>query len=483
MSGIIEYITQATEALSSLAEVMRDPAAVDFTSVREEFEQLEEAMKDKAAIDAAFAWLAQLNDAGRLVGSTHPVDYLVKNLGLTRSEAFSRLRQGRALFDPVEDPEPAPEEPEETTEQRRAREAEEQRRREAAEAAQKKAREEAARASSAARAMIERELKHLNQHAVPGAHELRQQALKRASLMPFHDLQAWLRQEIQRANAATRLPNGKKDPFAAHRKRSISFGQQDANGGVWVKAYLPAPMAAALRSALSYNAVTPTDSTERTEDKRNLPQKQVDKLYEIIKSHSADKEPNRGGIGSIVISATLDQLNYLDFDTLFDTSTGYQFTALELLSVGAATCDYFTAFDDQGRLLTVGRTRRTATLAQRIALFATEMVCSHPGCDRPIDECQAHHLVAWLLDGNTDIENLTLLCYVHHKHNNDYRDGRNNMGHAERDHLSGRAGWRKARGPDLEFNNTTAAQRAAARRLLKEREQASARIIDLPPSA
>lgn len=463
MIDINEHITQITRSLSGLVEAMREPAAVDFNEVREGFESLEAAMNQKAAIDAAFAWLAHSFDAGRLVGATQTTEYLIEKLGLSRSEAISRLQQGKALFDPVAEPARVQPEPEETKEERDARTAEEKRRREAAEAAQKRAREATENASAAKRAMIERELKNLSEHASPGPHELREQALKRSKISGYSELRQWLRQEIKRANATAIKPDGKKDPFAAHKKRHITFTDQDSEGGVGFHGYLPAAQAAALKSALSYNAIT--DSNPEQKDNRSVAQRRADKLFAIVTAHSAEKEVTRGGIGSVIISATLDQLNECDLDTEFDTNTGVLLTPLDMLALGEAACDYLVVHSDDGHLLNLGRGKRTANFAQRIALFAQELCCSHPGCHRPIDECQAHHLIAWLLGGNTDIENLTLLCFIHHRNNNDHRDGKNNMGHAERSPVNHRAGWRKARAPDIQFNESTVARRASAARI------------------
>ena len=37
-----------------------------------------------------------------------------------------------------------------------------------------------------------------------------------------------------------------------------------------------------------------------------------------------------------------------------------------------------------------------------------------PGCDRPSEWCQAHHLIPFEHGGSTDLANLCLLCSHHH---------------------------------------------------------------------
>ncbi len=65
--------------------------------------------------------------------------------------------------------------------------------------------------------------------------------------------------------------------------------------------------------------------------------------------------------------------------------------------------------------LAVGRTSRTATPAQRKALATRDHGCIIPGCQIPAENCQAHHLTDWADTGNTDIDNLALLCWTHHR--------------------------------------------------------------------
>jgi hypothetical protein len=67
-----------------------------------------------------------------------------------------------------------------------------------------------------------------------------------------------------------------------------------------------------------------------------------------------------------------------------------------------------------GVLLSMGRTVRYATPAQRRALNTRDGGCVFPGCDRPANWCDAHHVTHCEHDGNTDLENLALLCRHHH---------------------------------------------------------------------
>jgi hypothetical protein len=70
--------------------------------------------------------------------------------------------------------------------------------------------------------------------------------------------------------------------------------------------------------------------------------------------------------------------------------------------------------DESGAVLRLGRQARTASAAQRRALAARDRGCVIPGCRVPVERTDAHHVRWWSLDGETDIENLALLCGRHH---------------------------------------------------------------------
>ena len=63
--------------------------------------------------------------------------------------------------------------------------------------------------------------------------------------------------------------------------------------------------------------------------------------------------------------------------------------------------------------LAIGRKLRLATPAQRTALALRDRGCVM--CGRPPSECQTHHLTDWSAGGRTDVDQLVLLCWVHHR--------------------------------------------------------------------
>jgi len=67
-----------------------------------------------------------------------------------------------------------------------------------------------------------------------------------------------------------------------------------------------------------------------------------------------------------------------------------------------------------GLPLDVGREQRLVPHWMRKALHARDRGCRWPGCDAPAAWSDAHHLLAWALGGETNIDNLLLLCRYHH---------------------------------------------------------------------
>ncbi|MDE0187704.1 MAG: DUF222 domain-containing protein [bacterium] len=69
--------------------------------------------------------------------------------------------------------------------------------------------------------------------------------------------------------------------------------------------------------------------------------------------------------------------------------------------------------------LDLGRSRRAASPAQRIALVARDKACV--GCGANANWCQAHHIIPWAVHGNTDLDDMCLLCSrCHHKVHDDH---------------------------------------------------------------
>jgi len=71
-------------------------------------------------------------------------------------------------------------------------------------------------------------------------------------------------------------------------------------------------------------------------------------------------------------------------------------------------------FGPDSQILDVGRKQRLFTEPMRRAIVARDRHCRFPGCDRPPQWCDIHHLKHWLHGGPTSVSNGVLLCRFHH---------------------------------------------------------------------
>jgi hypothetical protein len=70
--------------------------------------------------------------------------------------------------------------------------------------------------------------------------------------------------------------------------------------------------------------------------------------------------------------------------------------------------------DPDGLPLDVGRTQRLVPPHLRKAVEHRDRHCVFAACDAPTHWCEVHHLLAWLLGGQTSLDNSALLCERHH---------------------------------------------------------------------
>ncbi len=76
---------------------------------------------------------------------------------------------------------------------------------------------------------------------------------------------------------------------------------------------------------------------------------------------------------------------------------------------------HYLAIFDKGRALALYHTKRIASPAQRIVLYAKDRGCTAPGCDVPGYLTEVHHVTPWATAKTTHIDDLTLACGPNHK--------------------------------------------------------------------
>lgn len=86
--------------------------------------------------------------------------------------------------------------------------------------------------------------------------------------------------------------------------------------------------------------------------------------------------------------------------------------------------DHITLISPEQGPVNLYRVRRLASKKQRRMLEAEATRCAWPGCGRPASECQVHHLQEFANGGETNPENMALLCPYHNGVNGQRGRGR-----------------------------------------------------------
>lgn len=73
-------------------------------------------------------------------------------------------------------------------------------------------------------------------------------------------------------------------------------------------------------------------------------------------------------------------------------------------------------FGAKGEVLDAGRKDRFVKKSQIRAVIARDKTCRFPGCDTTISSSEVHHAQHWEHNGRTDIDNLVMLCWFHHRY-------------------------------------------------------------------
>ncbi|MEO5304743.1 HNH endonuclease signature motif containing protein [Corynebacterium sp. c25Ua_47] len=122
----------------------------------------------------------------------------------------------------------------------------------------------------------------------------------------------------------------------------------------------------------------------------------------------------------IVTLNELDQIINGDGDEIeLNLTNGARMTGAEFLTHKFAEIGYATIVHPIEGPINTWRLERGANFNQRLTLHAEFHTCSRPGCNKPADYCQIHHLVPWQAGGYTNIKNLTFLCAYHNGINDD----------------------------------------------------------------
>jgi hypothetical protein len=171
------------------------------------------------------------------------------------------------------------------------------------------------------------------------------------------------------------------------------------------------------------------------EPARSPAQRRGDALVDVCRRFLDHQQTRRGGRHRphLNIIATLHDLDHRGHGRLMDGSV------LDAATLQRLACDagiHRVVTDGRSAILDYGTTTRTVPAPLFNALVIRDRHCRYPGCDRPPDRTEAHH-IRWITHGgSTCLDNLVLLCTRHH-------------------HLLHSPGWHAKLLPDNTFAVTT----------------------------
>ncbi|WP_141120116.1 HNH endonuclease signature motif containing protein, partial [Mycobacterium malmoense] len=218
-------------------------------------------------------------------------------------------------------------------------------------------------------------------------------------------------------------PDGDYSDAERARKRGITLGAQDSDGMSRLSGLLTPELRAALEAMLAKlaapGACNPDDETPIVDatpdedavrrDTRTPAQRNHDAMLAGLRGllASGDLGSHNGLPVSIVVTTTLADLEAATGKAL---TAGGTLVPMSDVIRWAGHAHHYLAIFDQARPLALYHTKRLASPAQRIMLYAKDRGCTRPGCDAPAYHSQVHHITGWQTTRRTDIDDLTLAC-------------------------------------------------------------------------
>ncbi|OBC05035.1 endonuclease, partial [Gordonia sp. 852002-50395_SCH5434458] len=128
---------------------------------------------------------------------------------------------------------------------------------------------------------------------------------------------------------------------------------------------------------------------------------------------------HRGLPIQVIVTTSLQELE--EQAGIAQTTSGTLLPISDVIEMAASTgaSQYLAVFGEHTSIpLYLGRSKRIASLGQRLASFASAggKMCSAPGCNQPASRVQMHHAAKdWADGGLTDIDQLVPACDVHNR--------------------------------------------------------------------
>jgi 5-methylcytosine-specific restriction endonuclease McrA len=155
-------------------------------------------------------------------------------------------------------------------------------------------------------------------------------------------------------------------------------------------------------------------------DPRTTPQRRYDAFVNLVR-----RNLDRGDLGAshgirphLNAVFNIDERPTASTETLVKVRTEPGRHNLSATMLGMLLCDCTLSriiMHGRSEVLDVGRATHTVSAAQWKALVARDRHCTASQCTRPPTDCHAHHIIHWEHGGLTNLANLQLLCWNHHR--------------------------------------------------------------------
>jgi hypothetical protein len=223
-------------------------------------------------------------------------------------------------------------------------------------------------------------------------------------------------------------PDGDFSDVDRAKRRGITIGRQDIDGMSAISGYLTPEARATFDAVLAKLAApgmcnsadeTPCVSGTPSQaaiqgDARSLGQRNHDALLAAARALLASGElgQHNGLPASVIVTTTLQELEAGAGKAL--TGGGTLLPMSDVIRLAGHAHHYLAIFD-KGKALALYHTKRLASPAQRIVLYAKDRGCSFPGCSVPGYLCEVHHCNRYATNPVTDVNDLTFGCGPNHK--------------------------------------------------------------------
>jgi hypothetical protein len=201
----------------------------------------------------------------------------------------------------------------------------------------------------------------------------------------------------------------------AWESRSLTVFRDEARGTMRLTVELPIEegelVVRALDCAVAAGEVTTDPSPDAIAESKGTAWRaqQADALVAVVQSYLDGGQDREG--------ATADRYQVVVHADAKSLRGGAGCADLPIETVKRLLCDcslVTVVEDDNGHPLDVGRKQRTVSTPLRRALYARDRGCTFPGCHRR-RYLDGHHLHHWIHGGETNPDNMTLLCTYHHR--------------------------------------------------------------------